>query len=69
MLLATANATITHLHNMTLDELTTLEKLNNAFYEYAKNPFWKESVQRYKANLLVKNLELQNDLRDLQGIK
>lgn len=63
MLLATANATITHLHNMTLDELTTLEKLNNAFYEYAKNPFWKESVQRYKANLLVKNLELQNDLR------
>ena len=63
MLLATANATITHLHDMTLEELTTLEKLNNAFYEYAKTPFWKESVQRYKANLLVKNLELQNDIR------
>ena len=48
---------------MTLKELTTLEKLNAAFYECAKVSFWKESTQRYKSNLLINNLKLQEDLR------
>lgn len=48
---------------MTLEELTTLEKLNNAFYECAVISHWKESTQRYKSNLLMRNLELQEDLR------
>lgn len=49
---------------MTLEELTTLEKLNNAFYEYASNVSNKESMHRYKANLLINNIELQDDLRN-----
>ena len=49
---------------MTIEELTTLEKLNNAFYECAKVSHWKESTQRYKSNLLIKNTELQDDLRN-----
>ena len=48
---------------MTLEELTTLEKLNNAFYEYASASMWKESTQRYKRELLLKNTELQKALR------
>lgn len=65
MLLAKANVTTSRFHYyMTLEELTTLEKLNNAFYEYAKSSQWKESTHRYKANLLINNLELQNDLRN-----
>lgn len=48
---------------MTLEELTTLEKLNNAFYKCSKASFWKEGTQRYKVNLLQNNLELQEDLR------
>lgn len=48
---------------MTIEELTTLEKLNNAFYECAKISHWKESTQRYRANLLIRNIELQDDLR------
>lgn len=48
---------------MTIEELTTLEKLNEAFYECAKASYWKESTQRYKADLLSKNLKLQHDLR------
>lgn len=49
---------------MTIEELTTFEKLNNAFYESAKISHWKESTQRYKANLLVNNLKLQEDIRN-----
>lgn len=49
--------------DMTIEELTTLEKLNNAFYECAKISHWKESTQRYRANLLIRNIELQDDLR------
>ena len=48
---------------MTLEELTTLEKLNAAFYKCAKPSFWKESTQRYKSNLLINNVKLQEDLR------
>ena len=49
---------------MTLYELTTLENLNNAFYECSRISYWKESTQRYKANLLLNNIELQQELRD-----
>ena len=48
---------------MTIEELTTLEKLNNAFYQCAKASYWKESTQRYKVNLIMRNLELQDELR------
>lgn len=48
---------------MTFEELTTVEKLNNAFKECSKISHWKESTQRYKANMLLRNLELQNELR------
>ena len=47
---------------MTLEEIFTFENLNNAFYESAKISHWKDSTQRYKANLLCNNIELQNDL-------
>lgn len=47
---------------MTKEELFTLENLNNAFYETAKISQWKESTQRYKANLLINNIKLQDDL-------
>ena len=48
---------------MTIHELTTLENLNNAFYECSKLSHWKETTHRYKANLLINNIELQNELR------
>ena len=48
---------------MTLEELTTIEKLNSAFKECSKISHWKESTQRYKANMLLRNTELQNELR------
>jgi len=48
---------------MTFEELTTIEKLNNAFKECSKISHWKESTQRYKANMLLRNTELQNELR------
>lgn len=65
MYLATASGTIyAFIYSiMTLNELTTLEKLNNAFYGCTKISYWKESTQRYRANLLIKNIELQEDLR------
>lgn len=47
---------------MNLNELFTLEKLNNAFYEEAKASYWKESTQRYRANLLINNIKLQEEL-------
>lgn len=49
---------------MTIEELTTLENLTDAFYQSSKISHWKESTQRYKANLLCKTFELQNDLRN-----
>lgn len=56
--------TLSHPHPyMTIEELTTLENLNNAFYECARISHWKESTQRYKENLLIKNVELQEQLR------
>ena len=48
---------------MTMEELTTLEKLNNAFYQAAKESKWKAGTQRYQSNLLLNNLELQEELR------
>lgn len=67
MCLATASGTVNaFIYIMTLKELTTLEKLNNAFYECSKVSYWKESTQRYKANLLMNNLRLQADLRSGQ---
>lgn len=64
MCLAKANDTIPHSYIMTIEELTTLEKLNSAFYECAKASQWKEATQRYKANLLVNNVKLQEELRN-----
>lgn len=49
---------------MTIEELTTFDKLNRAFYETARASSWKENTQRYKANLLAKNVELQEDVRN-----
>lgn len=49
---------------MTIKELTTLENLNNAFYECAKISQWKETTQRYKSNLLENNLKLQDEVRN-----
>ena len=64
MRLATAIGAIYALiYIMTLEELTTLEKLNIAFYDCAKVSFWKEATQRYKSNLLINNIQLQEDLR------
>lgn len=55
---------LSHIYNyMNIIELTTLEKLNNAFYQCTKISAWKETSQRYKANLLVNNIQLQNELR------
>lgn len=62
MHLATAIGAINAFIIMTLQEITTLEKLNNAFNECAIASHWKESTQRYRANLLTRNLELQDEL-------
>lgn len=47
---------------MTLEEIFTLDSLNEAFYECQKASRWKESTQRYRANLLLNNLLLQKQL-------
>lgn len=47
---------------MTLEEIFTLENLNNAFYEGSKISHWKDSTQRYKTNLLLNNIKLREDL-------
>ena len=62
MCLATANDTIPHLPYMTIEELFTLENLNNAFCECSQISHWKESTQRYRTNLLLRNIELHDDL-------
>ena len=65
---ATADAAIPRPYffkrTMTIEELTTLEKLNNAFYASADASKWKPATQRYHSNLLLNNLELQEDLRN-----
>lgn len=62
---ATADDTNTCPQNiMTLEELTTLEKLNDAFYEYSKASLWKESTQKHLSELLLNNVKLQEDLRN-----
>ena len=48
---------------MTIEELTTLEKLNRAFYQASKASKWKAATQRHQSNLLLNNLELQEELR------
>lgn len=49
---------------MNIEELTTLDKLIDAFRDCSKISSWKESTQRYKMNLVQNVIELQNDLRD-----
>lgn len=49
---------------MTIEELTTLDNICDAFYECAKVSFWKESTQRFRDNLLLKAIELQEELRN-----
>ena len=62
----TSDASSTYLdwRFMTIEELTTLDNLCDAFYKCAKVSYWKESTQNFKANLLLKCVELQEDLRN-----
>lgn len=48
---------------MTIEELTTLDKLNDAFYQASKASQWKPATQRYRSQLLLNNLALQEELR------
>lgn len=48
---------------MTLEELTTYEKLTTAFYDCKKPSWWKERIQRFEANLVINVLKLQEELR------
>lgn len=47
---------------MALKELVTLDNICEAFYLCAKVSHWKESTQRFKTNLLLEALDLQEDL-------
>lgn len=47
---------------MTLEEIFTLENLNNAFYQSSKISHWKDNTQRYKSILLIKNIELMEEI-------
>lgn len=49
---------------MTLEELTTLDNIRDAFYKCAKVSHYKESTQRFRCNLILKALNLQKDLRN-----
>lgn len=49
---------------MTIEELTTLEKLNDAFYASSKASKWKPATQRYHSQLLLNNMLLQEELRN-----
>ena len=63
--LVKANETIAHLYfYMTIEELTEINKLNEAFNKSSKISYWKESTQRYIANLLPNNIQLQEELRN-----
>ena len=46
----------------TLEQLTELETLNRCAYECTRQSHWKESTQRYLANLLPNNIRLQEDV-------
>lgn len=48
---------------MTLEELTTFDKLVDAFYECKKPSWWKERVQRFELNLCMNIIKLQEELR------
>lgn len=64
MLLITINTTINKIKLMNkLYEITTIDKLNDAYYEVAKASKWKKATQLYEKNLLQNNLILQKDLR------
>ena len=49
---------------MTIEELTTLDNICEAFYKCAKVSFWKESTQKFKINLLLRAIELQEDIQN-----
>ena len=49
---------------MTIEKLTTYQKLADAFYSCKKPSWWKEQVQRYEANLSLNLLELQREVRE-----
>lgn len=46
----------------TLHEMMELQTLNECAYECTRQSRWKETTQRYLSNLLVKNLELQEQV-------
>lgn len=49
---------------MTMEELTTLDNICEAFYQCAKVSYWKESTQRFRTNLLLNAVDLQKALRN-----
>lgn len=46
----------------TRSTLFTLRRLDETFYKCAKVSYWKESTQRYKANLLLNNVKLLDEI-------
>ena len=47
-----------------LYEITTLDRLNDAYQDVAKSSKWKKCTQEYEMNLLINNSMLQDDLRN-----
>ena len=60
---ATRNEVITIFMNK-LYEISTLDRLNDAYQEVAKSSKWKTNTQEYEMNLLVNNSRLQDDIRN-----
>ena len=50
----------------TLQTLTELQRLNECAYECTKQSRWKETTQRYLANMLQNNIELQAEVLNHQ---
>lgn len=48
-----------------LKELFELDRINGYAYDSVKQSKWKETTQRYISNLLIKNLDLQKDVLNL----
>ena len=46
------------------ETITSPESLYNSFYECSRNSRWKESVQKYEANILLNTFRLSNKLRN-----
>lgn len=46
----------------TLEQLVELDKLNECTVECTKQSRWKESTQRYFADMLTRNIQLQDDV-------